>query len=72
MPIRSEAARLQAAGRTDILGAAILRELDRHRQEIDSDDDLRTLSVTCRINRATGEPRVVIVSRESEHDYSHA
>lgn len=61
---------LQAVGRTDVTIGAIQAELERHRDELEGDDDLRTLTVQVRYNRATGLPRTVIVSRESEHDYA--
>jgi hypothetical protein len=61
---------LQDVGRTDVLLAAIGREVTRHRDEIENDDGLRTLTVTVRINRGTGLPRAVVVSRESEQDYT--
>lgn len=50
--------------RTDLVKLAIEAELERHRAEIDTNDGLRSLTFTVKLNR--GQPRLVIVTRETE------
>lgn len=67
-PRRLEAA-VEPPARTDVLLAAIGREVQRHRAAIDADPDLRTVTIMVRWNRQTGLPRTVVVTQESEREY---
>lgn len=67
----TEVARIRRGpSRADVLAAAIARELERHRDDLEADDDLRAVTVQVRLNRATGLPRAVILTRESEREYT--
>ena len=53
--------------RVDVLMAAIAREVERHRDSLEDDAELRTVTVQVRYNMRTQMPRTVILTRESEH-----
>lgn len=52
--------------RTDRILAAITLELDRYRDDLDSDEHLRAVNFAIKVYPRTGEVRTVILTRETE------
>lgn len=56
--------------RTDILAAVIARELDHHRDQLDGDSGLRSITLTVKMMADGRTPRAVILHRESERTFN--